>query len=229
MEAKVILINLLKVCVLTLVTLVFINLIGFLFDVYKLYKNGESIESFEYSNFNFLLNGNQTYNQFKGKYAVFNILIFLFYFFYAFKDYLKIIFNKFLLLFIFFPIALFSQQNGITDFDRGLKIGEILVNGLTVFKGGKANASSNNTSTKSQFCVKNKLPEKIQFKLERIDKEDTENVIKKELVIPPNGKECLFEIDKQIWNYEIFLIIKKEIHKKGELKVDDDITISVNE
>lgn len=136
---------------------------------------------------------------------------------------------KYLLLSFF--LLLFSICKSQTDLDRGLKIGEILVNGLSVLKGGKVslnNGSSN--STKSQFCVKNKLPEKIQFKIEGIvKKEDEEQTIKKELVIPTGGKECLYELDKQVWNYEIYLTTKKEIHKKGELKVDDDITITVNE
>lgn len=131
---------------------------------------------------------------------------------------------------ILFSLSIYSQNTNITDFDRGFKIGEILVNGLSVLKGGKASFSNGNFSTKSQFCVKNKLPEKIQFKLEGIvKKEDEETTIKKELVIPTGGKECLFELDKQIWNYEIILTTKKETHKKGELKVDDDVTITVNE
>ena len=137
--------------------------------------------------------------------------------------------NKILQVLLTFVI--FSAYGQTTDLDRGLKIGEILVNGLTVLKGGKLNMSnSSSNSTKSQFCVKNKLPEKMQFKLEGIvKKEDEEITIKKELVIPTNGKECLFELDKQIWNYEIILTTKKETHKKGELKVDDDVTITVNE
>ena len=139
--------------------------------------------------------------------------------------------KKTFLFFLLFSLFCYGQNNGITDFDRGLKIGEILVNGLTILKSGsRANSNNLNSTTKSEFCVKNKLPEKIQFKLEGIlKKNDDETTIKKELVIPINGKECLFDLEKQIWNYEIFLTQKKEIHKKGELKIDDDMTITVNE
>jgi hypothetical protein len=87
MEAKIILINVAKVLLFTLVTLLIINLIGFIYDLYLVYKNGQSIQSFEYRKFSFFVNGNQTYNQFSKKHLVLNVIIFIGYFIYLFKDY----------------------------------------------------------------------------------------------------------------------------------------------
>lgn len=91
MEAKLILINLAKVLLVTILTLLIINLIGFLFDLYLIYKNDKAIKSFEYGNFSFFLNGNQTHNQISKKYFIFNIIILLGYFVYIFKDYKSIV------------------------------------------------------------------------------------------------------------------------------------------
>jgi hypothetical protein len=52
--------------------------------------------------------------------------------------------------------------------------------------------------------------------------------VKKELVIPKDGKECLLELPKGIYTYEIVLA-NKEIYKKGEYKFDDEIIITVKE
>lgn len=93
MEAKLILINLAKVLLLTILTLIIINLMGFLFDLYLTYKNDKAINSFEYDKFSFFLNGNQTHNQISKKYIIFNLVILLIYFVYIFKDYKSIV-NK---------------------------------------------------------------------------------------------------------------------------------------
>jgi hypothetical protein len=103
------------------------------------------------------------------------------------------------------------------------------VSGLSVLKGGKALKSSGDSS-KAEFCVKNKMQEKIQFFISgKVKNENDETDVKKELIIPKSGKECVYELPKQVWNYEIVLTEKKETYKKGELKVDDNITITVSE
>ncbi|MFN3909152.1 MAG: hypothetical protein ACK4JX_08990 [Flavobacterium sp.] len=66
--------------------------------------------------------------------------------------------------------------------------------------------------------------EKITFKLEGKDEDD--NSIKKELVIPKDGKECCLELPKGIYTYEIILT-NKEVFKKGEYRFTEELTITV--
>ena len=74
------------------------------------------------------------------------------------------------------------------------------------------------------LCVKNKLEEKINFKIVGQDKQGNE--IKKDLVIQTDSKECLLEITKGIYTYEVILA-NRDTFKKGEYKFDDDITIII--
>jgi hypothetical protein len=76
------------------------------------------------------------------------------------------------------------------------------------------------------LCVKNKLTEKITFRVAGKNEEGDD--VKKELVIPKDGKECLLEVPKGIYTYEIVLP-NKEIYKKGEYKLEDEIIITVKE
>jgi hypothetical protein len=89
-------------------------------------------------------------------------------------------------------------------------------------------ASKNDTKKDSQFitsiCVKNKLMEKITFKMD--GKDEHGEVVKKELVVQNDGKECVFNIPKGIYSYEVILS-NKEIYKKGEYKFDEDMVISI--
>ena len=126
--------------------------------------------------------------------------------------------NKYVfLLFFFLSLNSFAQS----DFEKVLKSGELIVNGLSFIKGNKPKNDGKNVES---FCVKNKLTDKIIFKLTGKDTEG--NDIKKELVIQNDGKECVYLIPKGIWSYEIILS-NKEIFKKGEFKIDDDIIITV--
>jgi hypothetical protein len=94
------------------------------------------------------------------------------------------IFKRHILIFVLLLAKpVFSQSN----LDKLLKGGEIIVNGLTVLKGTKSNLSAtNNSTTVESICVKNKLQDKITFKLAGKDNEGNE--VKKELVIPKEGK-----------------------------------------
>lgn len=67
----------------TLIVLLIINVVGFIFYVINL---NESINSFSYDNFQFYINGKETYNQFKLDYLLFNIILFLGITFYFFKN-----------------------------------------------------------------------------------------------------------------------------------------------
>lgn len=127
---------------------------------------------------------------------------------------------NFFLIFLFIQNA-FSQ----TDLEKTIKAGEVLVNGLSFFKSNKS-AKVNNSKTIENVCVKNKLTDKITFNL--IGKDEEGNTIKKDLVIPKDGKECLLELPKGIYTYEIVLP-NKEVFKKGEYKFIEEITITIKD
>ena len=122
----------------------------------------------------------------------------------------------FLLLITVLPLISFSQS----DFEKTIQAGGALLNGLSFLKGNKTTDSK----TVLMLCVKNKLQEKITFKITGKDKDD--NDIKKDLVIQNDGKECFLEIPKGVYTYEV-LLTNKETFKKGEYKFDDDITITI--
>jgi hypothetical protein len=95
---------------------------------------------------------------------------------------------------------------------------------LSFIKGNNKNHS--NAKTIESVCIKNKLTDKITIKL--TGKDEDGNDVKKELVIPKDGKECLLELPKGIYTYEIVLA-SKETFKKGEYKFDDDITMTIKD
>ena len=111
-----------------------------------------------------------------------------------------------------------------TDVDKILKGGEIIVNGLSFLKKDKSEVKETNSKVIESVCIKNKLTDKITFSL--VGKDEEDNVIKKELVIQKDGKECVFELPKGIYTYEIVLA-NKEVYKKGEYKFNEEITITV--
>ena len=129
---------------------------------------------------------------------------------------------KMYLLFIFFTCNFFSYSQ--SDVDKILKGGEIIVNGLSFLKKDKSEAKETNSKVIESVCIKNKLTDKITFIISGKDEED--NTIKKEMVIQKDGKECVFELPKGIYTYEIVLA-NKEIYKKGEYKFNEEITITV--
>jgi hypothetical protein len=128
------------------------------------------------------------------------------------------------LLFIF----LFSNFIQAQTLETIIKGGELLVTGFSIFKTTKL-TESKEKAVDSKFvatvCVKNKLAEKITVKFDGKDAEGTK--VTKELVVQNDGKECVFEIPKGIYTYEIMLA-SKEIFKKGEYKFEEEITIIVN-
>jgi hypothetical protein len=117
--------------------------------------------------------------------------------------------NKIIIVFnLLLPIFLFSQS----DFDKVLKGGEILVNGLSILKKDKSEVKETNSKVIESVCIKNKLTDKITFII--IGKDEEDNTIKKEMVIQKDGKECVFELPKGIYTYEIVLA-KKKFTKKA--------------
>jgi hypothetical protein len=126
---------------------------------------------------------------------------------------------KILIFTFFYSFISYSQS----DFEKILKGGEILVNGLSFFKNNKSETKTNTKNVES-ICVKNKLTDKITFTI--VGQDEDGNIIKKELIIQKDGKECFLELPKGIYTYEIILS-NKEIFKKGEYKFNEETTIMV--
>jgi hypothetical protein len=123
-------------------------------------------------------------------------------------------------------ILLISSMNyAQSDLDRVLKGGELLLGGLSILKVANSNPKPESKVIES-LCVKNKLNEKITVKITGINSEGDD--IKKELVIPKDGKECLLQLPKGIYQYEIILS-NKEIYKKGEYNFDDETTMTIKQ
>ena len=130
-------------------------------------------------------------------------------------------FKTFLAIVFLLPMMSFAQS----DLQTILKGGELLLGGLSIFKVAKSDTKSDSKIIES-VCVKNKLVDKITFRI--VGKNEEGDEIKKELVIQKDGKECLFILPKGIYTYEIVLP-NKEIYKKGEYKFDEEVIITVKE
>lgn len=111
-----------------------------------------------------------------------------------------------------------------SDLQTAIKGGEILLTGLSIFKTAKSGKSDSKVI--ESICVKNKLVDKITFRI--VGKNEEGDEIKKELVIQKDGKECLFVLPKGIYTYEVVLS-NKEIYKKGEYKFDEEVIITIKE
>jgi hypothetical protein len=138
---------------------------------------------------------------------------------------MKLIVTVFVIL-----LSFSSTQAQITGFDKSLKVGELLVNGLLVLKGGKS-ARQDDSKTVEKVCIKNKFPEKLGVKFHgnfKTDDTSESETFDKELVIPKSGKECLYDLPKGVWDYE-FTLANGEVYKKGQLKIDGEITITAGE
>ena len=127
--------------------------------------------------------------------------------------------KKIITILLLLPLFAFSQSG----LEHSLKIGELLVSGFSILKSSK-NDTKKDSKFVLQVCIKNKLLEKITFKMD--GKDANGEVVKKEMVVQNDGKECVFNIPKGIYNYEVVLS-SKEIYKKGEYKFDDDVVISI--
>ena len=116
-------------------------------------------------------------------------------------------------------MILFAQ----TDIASALKVGEVVLSGFTIFKSSKSDTKKDSKIV-SSVCIKNKLTEKINFKM--VGKDEQDNEVKKEMVIQNDGKECVFNVPKGIYTYEVTLS-NKDTYKKGEYKFDDDVVITI--
>ena len=82
-------------------------------------------------------------------------------------------------------IFTFLKSYSQSDVDKVLKVGEIVVNGLSFLKKDKSETKETNSKVIESVCIKNKLADKITFLL--IGKDEEDNVVKKELVIQKDG------------------------------------------
>ena len=130
-------------------------------------------------------------------------------------------FKTFLATVTLLPMITFAQS----DLQTALKGGEILLTGLSIFKVAKSDSKSDSKIIES-VCVKNKLVDKITFRI--VGKNEEGDEVKKELVIQKDGKECLFILPKGIYTYEVVLP-NKDIYKKGEYKFDEDVIITIKD
>lgn len=128
--------------------------------------------------------------------------------------------KKILAIVILLPTISFAQS----DLQTAIKGGEILLTGLSIFKTAKSGKSESKVI--ESVCVKNKLIDKITFRI--IGKNEEGDEIKKELVIQKDGKECLFVLPKGIYTYEVVLP-NKEIYKKGEYKFEEEVIITIKD
>ncbi len=127
---------------------------------------------------------------------------------------------------IILPLLLLivTLNYGQSDIDRVIKGGELLLGGLSILK--VAHSDPKDSKEIKSVCVKNRMTDKISFKLTGLNEEN--EAVKKELIIPKDGKECLLRLPKGIYQYEIILS-SKEIYKKGEYDFDDEMTITVKQ
>lgn len=120
--------------------------------------------------------------------------------------------------------SVYAQVSPVNNFDRGLLIGNLLVEGYKMIKGTGEKAPDPSAKTVESFCFKNKMDEKITVRMTgNIEDED----IKKELVVQKGEKECTYNLPKGIYVYEIALS-SKDIYQKGEYQVTEETLMTVN-
>ncbi|MBW7675227.1 hypothetical protein [Chryseobacterium chendengshani] len=126
----------------------------------------------------------------------------------------------FIILF-YFPL---KSQTTMSGLDKGLAIGNILVQGYMALKGNGTKQADPNAKTVDSFCFKNKMDEKITIKLNgKIEDEE----VKKEFVIQKDEKECTYNLPKGIYTYEV-LLTSKDVYQKGEYKVSEESLMTIN-
>ena len=118
-----------------------------------------------------------------------------------------------------------SNLHAQSDLHTILKGSELILTGLTVLKVARSDAMQD-TKIIDKLCIKNKLNETIIWRISGKDLAGADLI--KEIIIPKEGKECLYALPKGIYTYEIELA-NKEIYKKGEYKFDKETTITIKE
>ena len=117
-----------------------------------------------------------------------------------------------------------TSAQALSGLDKGLVIGNILIQGYQALKGSGKKAPDPTAKTVDSFCFKNKMEEKITIKLAGKVEEET---VTKELVIQKDGKECTYNLPKTVYQYEI-LLSSKDTYKKGEYNVYEESLMTIN-
>ena len=120
--------------------------------------------------------------------------------------------------------SVITSAQALSGLDKGLAIGNILIQGYQALKGTDKKASDPAAKTVDSFCFKNKMEEKITVKLAGKAEEQT---VTKELVIQKDGKECTYNLPKTVYQYEI-LLSSKDTYKKGEYNVYEESLMTIN-
>ncbi|KQS94044.1 hypothetical protein [Chryseobacterium sp. Leaf394] len=118
-----------------------------------------------------------------------------------------------------------TSAQGLSSLDKGLVIGNLLIQGYQAIKGSSTKkAPDPNSKTVDSFCFKNKMEEKIFIKLSAKVEDES---IAKDLVIQKDGKECTYNLPKAVYQYEIQLS-SKDVYKKGEYNVMEETLMTIN-
>lgn len=124
---------------------------------------------------------------------------------------------------LFFTASTMYCHAQLTGFDKGVLIGNLLVQGYQAIKGSGSKTVDPNAKTVESYCFKNKMDEKIFVKLNaKVEDED----VKKELVIQKDSKECTYNLPKGVYSYEIALS-SKDVYKKGEINIGQEELVTV--
>ncbi|MCE3075083.1 hypothetical protein [Chryseobacterium gwangjuense] len=124
----------------------------------------------------------------------------------------------------FFAGTVMTSAQALSALDKGLVIGNILIQGYQAIRGSGEKKPDPTAKTVDSFCFKNKMEEKITIKLTGKPEGET---VTKELVIQKDGKECTYNLPKAIYQYEI-LLSSKDVYKKGEYNVYEETLMTVN-
>lgn len=129
---------------------------------------------------------------------------------------------SFFLAVLLLPFTVCAQS----DIDKVMRGGELLLGGLTILKMARSDDQKKNQKSVETVCVKNKMMQKVTFRIIGSDKD--ENEIIRELVVPKHGKECVFDVPKATYTYE-FILGTGEVYKKGEYKIEESVTFTVKD
>jgi hypothetical protein len=115
-----------------------------------------------------------------------------------------------------------------SDFQKVINAGGLILTGISIIRGQKAEIPKQEqqpeTPYLSELCFKNKLEEKITIRLTGKDQEG--NVLTREVIVLRDGKECLYEIAKGVWDYEI-VTGEDSVYRKGQYRLRDQTVITI--
>lgn len=115
------------------------------------------------------------------------------------------------------------EMSAQTDIENLLKYGQLILGGVTIVKSAEAEKTDNPMVS---VCVKNRLSQKVTFILK--PSETLKSQSSKEMVIQNLDKECFISLQKGVYTYEV-LLPNKELYRKGDCLVEEDLTITLKD